>query len=812
MIISLLIYAAMLNPQESAVWTREPSTGLANTNYILNRAPLVPNAFNPLPIGAIKPGGWLRKQLELESEGFTGRLTEISPFLKKEGNAWLAKDGKGDHAWEEVPYWLKGFSVLGYVLGNKRIIDEAQIWIDATLNSQRESGYFGPESNLTAHDHRADIWPNMIMLDVIRTYHDFSGDSRVIPFMTRYFRWVLTIPDEDMFPSYWEKHRGGDMMNVAIWLYNRTGDPTLLDVCRKIHRVGADWSSGVANLHGVNFAQAFREPATFYQVSKNPRDLAATERNYKEIRRRFGQVPGGLWGADENAREGFSDPRQAAETCTMAEMILLGERLLFQTGEATWAERCEDVAFNSLPASMTSDLKALRYLTSPNMVISDRISKSPGLQNSGPMTCMDPNDHRCCQHNVSHAWPYFAEHLWAGTSDNGLLAAFYSESEVRAKVGDGTSVTIREDTNYPFGETIRFTIDPDSKVEFPLLLRVPSWASKPEVKLNGTRLALSGFPGPYLRIKRQWSKGDVVELRLPMEIKVIDWPGQRNARSINYGPMTFSLKIGEKMVRSGGSDSWPAFDILPTTPWNYGLPTCSIEISVIKKPFPKNNQPYDPKHTPIELKTVARRIPQWEMDSRGLPGLLQDSPAKTNASLETVTLIPMGASRLRVSQFPTVTNSPTGIAWTAPPKAKKSIPATASFKNDFDPINALTDGLEPKDSGDESIPRFTWWNHTGGSEWVALQLPKETQVAELSIYWFDDRRNGGRCRVPDSWTLEFLNSKGEWQPVEAHNSFETRLDTYSRVAFKPVRTKSLRVTAKLQPAMSGGILELKIRG
>src|SRR5579872_7302672 len=86
-----------------------------NDFYGGNRAPLVSSAFRKLPIGAIRPGGWVRKQLELEAAGFIGHLEEISPWLNKKNNAWLSPTGTGEHGWEEVPYWLKGFGDLGYV-------------------------------------------------------------------------------------------------------------------------------------------------------------------------------------------------------------------------------------------------------------------------------------------------------------------------------------------------------------------------------------------------------------------------------------------------------------------------------------------------------------------------------------------------------------------------------------------------------------------------------------------------------------------------------------------------------------------------
>src|SRR5471030_194486 len=138
----------------------------------------------------------------------------------------------------------------------------------------------------------------------------------------------------------------------------------------------------------------------------------------------------------------------------MVEMMLSAEELLNITGDPIWAERCEDVTFNSLPASMTSDLKALHYLTAPNMVRIDKGSKAPELENGGPMLLFNAYDHRCCQHNVSHGWPYYAEHLWLAAANNGLAVALYEPSQVTTKVGAGTPVTITEKTNYPFDETV----------------------------------------------------------------------------------------------------------------------------------------------------------------------------------------------------------------------------------------------------------------------------------------------------------------------------------------------------------------------
>ncbi|MFI5387063.1 MAG: beta-L-arabinofuranosidase domain-containing protein, partial [Fimbriimonadales bacterium] len=776
--------------------------------------------FRTLPVGSIKPKGWLRKQLELEADGFTGHLEEISEFLKHENNAWLSPTGEGIHGWEEVPYWLKGFGDLGYVLGDKRVLSDAKFWIDHVIAGQADDGWFGPRSNLVNNNGKPDMWPNMPMLFALQSYSEFSGDRRVIEVMRRYFQWQLALPESDFYLSYWEKQRGGDNLASVFWLYNRTGEPWLLDLARKIHRRTAPWAQGVPDWHGVNFAQAFREPAEMAMLEHDDKLVAASESDYQTMRGLYGQVPGGLYGADENARRGFDDPRQAAETCAMVEMMLSAEMLLAETGDPKWAERCEDVTFNSLPASMTPDLKALHYLTAPNLPLNDARSKTPGVQNGGPMFLFNPYDHRCCQHNVSHGWPYYAEHLWMATDGNGLGAALYAPCEVTANAGNGRPVTIRESTNYPFGESVEFRFSMAKMSKFPLTLRLPSWSLTPKLTLNGKAILLDrdhpgrsragwkpAIPG-YVIIDRTWRSGDRLTLSLPMHIELIHWPRNKDSVSVQRGPLTYSLKIGENYVRKGGTDRWPAFEIHPSTAWNYGLVTDLEQFQVKHGPMPADEQPFSPGASPVTITAPARQIPQWGLDPKGLVEPLQASPARSTQPLETVTLIPMGAARIRISSFPTVTDK-VGTSWKAPPRPKKPLPATASHVYDQDTLDALSDGLLPKNSNDHSIPRFTWWDHKGGSEWVEYDLPATKLVDQTQVYWFDDR-GVGECRVPESWRLLYWDGK-EWVPVQAKSDYGTDRDKFNMVGFAPVAAKSFRLEAKLQRGFSAGVLEWTLK-
>jgi hypothetical protein len=649
-----------------------PMTG-RNHSFVANRPPLRPGLLIKLPIASFRPSGWLGKALQLQCDGLAGHLGEVSIWLTREGNAWLRTDGKGEYGWEEVPYWLRGYARIAYVLGDQRMLDESKVWIEGALASQRPDGDFGP---IQMRGDQRDLWAQMLMLQILQTYYEYSHDPRVVPFMSAYFKWQLAIPDDRFLKDYWEQSRGGDNLASVYWLYNITGDAFLLELAAKIDRNTANWrqADNLPNWHVVNIAECFRAPATFSLQSGRNADVEAAYRNFRLARERYGQVPGGMFGADENARPGHTDPHQAAETCAFVEQILSNLVMSEITGDPFWAANTEDVAFNSMSAAFTPDYRALRYLTAPNQVVSDAKNHAPGIANKGPFFLMNPFSSRCCQHNHTSAWVNYTEHAWMATNDNGLAAVLYASGELKAKAGDpGGAVSLVTATRYPFEEDVTITVTQSPAGGFPLYLRIPTWAEGASVSVNGKTLDAAMRPGGYARIANEWKEGDVVTLHLPMRVTVRTWEQNKHSASVNYGPLTFSLKIDERYetvpsdktaIRDAawqpGADpeKWPSFEILPDSPWNCGLlidqanPSSSIE--VIRKPWPASNQPFTNGEAPIELRVKGRSLPQWKLDEHGLAGTLPQSPVESDEPLVDLTLVPMGGARLRISAFPTL--------------------------------------------------------------------------------------------------------------------------------------------------------------
>jgi len=777
--------------------------------YLGNRAPLMASPFYKLPPGAITPKGWLREQLELDASGLVGRLPEVSGFLKYEGNGWV--DPKSNDGWEELPYWLRGYGDLGYVLKNETIIANTKKWVDGILKNQKADGYFGPDRLRTAESSFPDLWPHMLILDALHSYYDYTGDERVPEFFMKYFRWQNSLAPE-AFKHGWGAVRWADNLAEVYWMYNRTGESWLLDLARKIHQNSPNYTTDLPTWHNVNLAQGIREPAEYWMLSKNDMYLNATWQNYRRIMDLYGQFPGGGFAGDENCRPGYGDPRQGFETCGWVEFIHTFTMMTRISGEASWGDLAEEIAFNSFPASLSPDHSGTHYITSANSIQLDKIGKK-GSQFSNGDFVMQPFkhgqvDYRCCPHNLGIGWPYYTEELWLATPGRGLCASLYAASEVKAKVGTAASeILVMEKTDYPFDDTIQFQIKTSKAVEFPLYLRIPGWCAKPSVKINGKTVKLEGTPNGYILVQRNWHDGDTLALRLPMKTEIKHWEHNKNAVSVNYGPLTFSLDIKERWSRYGGTDKWPEYEVFADSPWNYGLdlkaqsPENGIEIR--KRKVAAGANPFTHEGVPLEAKVKARRIPAWTADDDNVVGLLQPSPVFSSEPEETVTLIPMGAARLRITAFPYIGDGPDARKWQLIPKS----PWTASFSG-VDSPRAMDRVAEPAASNDEKVARFTWWPHLGTTEWVQYDFEKPQTVSGTLVYWFDDTGKGG-CRVPQSWRVLYLDG-GNWKAVENPSEYGTKKDAYNHVSFKPVSTKALRIEVKSQDKMCSGILNWRI--
>lgn len=413
--------------------------------YYPNRAPLQQCPFQRLPPSSIQPAGWLKVQLQMQLTGLNGRLFEKSDFLNYDECGWVHPEKFG---WEELPYWLRGYADLAFLTGDVDALRLTRQWIDAILNSQQANGWFGPDRLRQSLDGQPDLWPAMLVIDALRSYYEHSPDARVLPFLLKYFQFV-SAQSNKIFTLGWGYTRWANNIDSIIWLYNRTTDTDwLLDLIQRIHSNAANWMSGLPTRHNVNLSQGFREPA-LYSLLVNPPDpryVQATYNAFQTIINEFGQFSGGGFAGDENCSDGFGDPRQGFETCGIVELMHSCSILIRLTGDGMWADRCETLAFNSLPAALDPfRARSTHYITSANSIQLDKHLKTKKqFENLFPMLAFMPGIYlyRCCAHNYGFGWPYFSEELWLATWDDGLCASMYAPCQVMAFVGEGQAVPV----------------------------------------------------------------------------------------------------------------------------------------------------------------------------------------------------------------------------------------------------------------------------------------------------------------------------------------------------------------------------------
>jgi hypothetical protein len=728
----------------------------AAPGYVVNRAPLHPDAFLRLPPGSTKAGGWLATQLGYQLNGLNGRMTEVSHFLQYDNTGWIHPGLVG---WEEVPYWLKGFSSLGFVTGDSRVQTETAKWVNGVLATQASDGYFGPTGLRTSLNGGPDFWPHMPMLHALRSYAEFTGDSRIVPAFSRFFQFVNG-QGASAFNQSWGSLRWADTLEVVFWTYNRTGESFLLDLARKIHANSANYVNNLPSLHNVNLAQGFREPAVYSILSGDANHRQASYNDYNSIMGAYGQFPGGGFAGDENARPGFGDPRQGFETCGIVEFMASHEILTRITGDPIWSDRVEELAFNSLPAALDPRQHGIHYITSANSIaLLDRTGSQAQFQNGFPMQAymLGIDNYRCCPHNYGMGWPYYVEEMWVATPDGGLAATLHGPSTVTARVGDGTTVTIKADTNYPFSDTITYTVTTPKALSFPVYLRIPGWCANPSVAVNGSNVVVGGGPA-YGKIARTWTTGDRIVLRLPMQPKARPWTGNHNAVSVNFGALTFSLAITENWTQTGGTSTWPTNEVRPGSAWNYGLDGASA--FSVTTGLGNANDPFTPANAPIRITAPARKIPNWKADKDQIVTTLQSSPTPSTSPPETVTLIPMGAARLRITAFPAVG---AGTAWQDTSLAYKIQNQNSSKLLGVDGMS-LANSARVVQFSDNGTADHLWRLLDNGDGWVKIQNVNSGKL--LGVDQMSTADSALVVQYEDNGTADHL-----WQLVDNGNGW-----------------------------------------
>ncbi len=582
---------------------------------------------------------------------------------------------------------------------------------------------------------------------------------------------------------------GHEEIELALFkLWRLTGNRDYLDLARFFleqrgrpggHKLYGEYAQDTVPVrklrevhgHAVRAMYLFCGMTDLYAVTGDPALKEALDSLWTDLTERKMYVTGGIGSSGGN--EGFTGPydlpNDAAycESCAAVGLALWAERMFRTSGEARYLDVLERVLYNGLLSGVSWSGDKFFY-------------RNP-LGSRGDIHRKDWYACACCPPNLLRYIASLPQRIYARRGDRVYLA-LYAESSVEAPL-DGGSVRIAQETRYPWDGRVKVHVDPaEGKQSFELLCRVPGWCGgKARFHLDGKPVHPPLVKG-FASFRREWKRGDTLELEFPMEIRRVHADprvaADRGRTALARGPLVYCLEACDNGGRARNL-------VLP--------PGAPLEARFEKGLFGGTVVIEGPAEAVLE-KGGKRVLAATRLEA--IPYSLWDNRAPG----EMVVWIP---------EDPLLAETPgeKGIR-----TVFDGVVIRASHVFGGDRLTALRDGVLPRNSSDGTVPRFTWWPRKGSVQWVEYGFQELKRVSGTEVYWFDDGPSGG-CRVPASWRLLYKKG-GKWVPVELlpGEKYGTRRDGMVRVRFRPVSSRNFRLEVKLKKGFSGGILEWRLLG
>lgn len=658
---SSLTAAAMLAATSRGVALSAPERDTQGRQY---------GAFLELPPGAVTPEGWLGVYLRKQLSELGSHLPEISwPFTEAYWSG--SEQGESWWPWEQKAYWVDGATRLALVTQNQALLQKVQAIVNYTLQHQGSNGYLGPKmfEDPNGDEHR---WPQTVFFRSLTATADAHvGAPEIAAAMRRHY-----LNDK---ADYGVSERNITNVESILWCYGHTGDPGLLAMAenawsRYLTKAAGDPDHGdlssqrvfadtAVRAHGVTYAETVKVPAVLYMYTGDAKYLTfaqAAQRRIFDHHMLVDGIPSTTeWFRTRTALDSH-------ETCDIVDHTWAWGYMLQATGDGVWGDHIERACFNAAPGAIKNDWKALQYFSCPNQFVATLNSDHNVMEHGGYMMAYQPNPGKataCCGGNVHRLFPNYVSRMWMRDGNGGLVAVLYGPSTLKTTVGrNNIPVEIEQMTGYPFEETITLRFKSQQPVKFPLSFRVPSWCQAPTLQVNGTSTPVKKIKG-FVTLAREFKPGDTLVITLPMRLALSHWPG--NGVALEHGPLVYSLPIQEEWTSvvepRYSTDSFPSWNAKPTSPWNYGLALSGkpLESQVTVQRSPVGDDPWS--HPPVRLTVTAYKIEGYALQDKTnrdgqqftppLPDLTNNT---VTPQVEQITLVPYGATHLRVTIFPYV--------------------------------------------------------------------------------------------------------------------------------------------------------------
>ena len=626
------------------------STASAQTNK---------SVLQDIGIEGMKAEGWMKEALTTQRNGLTGHIQVAGAPFDKEG--WGDATQKKMDRWEDFEqtgYWADGALRCGYLIDDPELTQRVKEWIDFQIDHPKEDGFIGPELH--------NLWPHVVFFRVIMAEYSRNPSPKIIKALSNHYKNAARSQTliKTGGPEWDFNERTMLHIEMLCWLYQQTNDAFFIEKADNTYKafcsrkspftMQAFLSDEVPIVHSVSSFETLKIPVILYINTGKKEYLDAAIHGIQKVYKYHGLadgIPSGNEAHDGNM------PNEVHETCCVSDAQWALGYFLQATGDVQWADLMEKICFNAAFSVVWKDFKSLQYYSSPNQVIAKNNSSfCMYVGGQDRMAYRIAHGPACCNGNMNRMIPLFCSRQWMKKGDNGIVAAMYAPSSFTTKLkGSKNEITIQEETNYPFEETIRFRMKMKRSTPFSFWLRIPQWCKGASITVNGQAADIVCKAGTFVEVQRKFSDGDIIELKLPMKAKSVSMP--YDGVAFERGPLVFSLnvKAQEEITETRELDGikFQSRILTPLSEWNYA-PVDTENIEVVNSNDYSNI--WNPETTPVRLKVKAVTVTNWQLYRDNftpyMPSVIRKGEEKV------IELVPVGTTVLRMTVFPDIRRIP----------------------------------------------------------------------------------------------------------------------------------------------------------
>jgi len=335
--------------------------------------------------------------------------------------------------------------------------------------------------------------------------------------------------------------------------------------------------------------------------------------------------------------EGFIDdfmmPNLTAynETCANLCNAMFSFRMLGIHGQAKYADIIELVMYNSGLSGIGLEGKDYFYANPLRMIYNTRdydshgdVTETPNREGYLSCFCCPPNLVRTIS-NLS-GWAY-------SLADNAVYVNLYGSNKLATTMLDGSTIKLSQETQYPWQDTIKLTIDECKTDAFELAIRIPGWTTSATITINGEPANVETTPASYAHLNRQWQAGDTVIITLPMQPKFIEGHPRieevRNQVAVKRGPIVYCVETPDLPEETSILDVYISGESTLTA--NYqdnllgGVTTIETEL-LLRKDTP--SKMYNTIKNPEWQSVSTKLVPYFAWSNRGMAEMTVFMPIK----------------------------------------------------------------------------------------------------------------------------------------------------------------------------------------